>query len=74
MPSRNASYQPSPPSPVGYPPYQPGSPAPPPAPPPPPPPGTPTDKVAYSNAPGRVGKLNQIVQVPSLTCHDVADS
>src|SRR5580700_7550714 len=61
MHRRNTSYQASPPSSPQHP--HSGSPAPPPAPPPPPPPGTPSDKVAYSNAPGRVGRLNQIVQV-----------
>lgn len=60
MHRRNASFQQSPPSSPLHPSHHP---SPPPAPPPPPPPGTPSDKVAYSNAPGRVGKLNQIVQV-----------
>ena len=63
MHRRNPSLQASPPPSPLYPPHHPSSPAPPPAPPPPPPPGTPSDKVAYSNVPGRIGKLNQIVQV-----------
>src|SRR5271169_2581971 len=68
MHRRNPSFQTSPPPSPSYPPQHPSSPAPPPAPPPPPPPGTPGDRVpAYSNAPGRVGKLNQIVQVPFLS-------
>src|SRR5271168_4631920 len=62
MHRRNSSLQTSPPSsPLHA--YHPSSPTPPPPPPPPPLPGALGDKVTYSNAPGRVGKLNQIVQV-----------